>query len=131
MFSHVFVGVSDFERALAFYKPLMEALRIEARFSERSRSGAGWQSVPGPRPLFLIGKPNDQRAPQPGNGNMVAFFAESRVTVDQVFRVALDHGGKSEGSPGLRLDYHEHYYGAYFRDPDGNKLCVACHTPQP
>lgn len=39
------------------------------------------------------------------------------------------HGGSSEGAPGLRPDYHEHYYGAYFRDPDGNKLCVACHLP--
>ena len=40
---------------------------------------------------------------------------------------ALAHGGTCEGSPGLRPEYHAHYYGAYFRDPDGNKLCVACH----
>lgn len=129
MFSHVFVGVSDFERALAFYNPLMESLGIEARFCERSRPWAGWQSTPGPRPLFLIGKPYDQLAPQPGNGNMVAFLAESRATVDQTFGTALANGGISEGSPGLRPEYHEHYYGAYFRDPDGNKLCVACHSP--
>ena len=131
MYSHVFVGVSDFERALAFYNPLMEALGIEPRFCERSRPWAGWQSTPGPRPLFLIGKPYDQLAPQPGNGNMVAFLAKSRAAVDQAFQVALTHGGKSEGPPGLRPEYHEHYYGAYFRDPDGNKLCVACHSPSP
>jgi len=34
------------------------------------------------------------------------------------------------GAPGLRPEYHAHYYGAYFRDPDGNKLCVACHDPE-
>jgi lactoylglutathione lyase len=37
---------------------------------------------------------------------------------------------RPEGAPGLRPEYHAHYYGAYFRDPDGNKLCVACHQPE-
>jgi hypothetical protein len=40
------------------------------------------------------------------------------------------HGGSCEGPPGLRPQYHAHYYGAYFRDPDGNKLCVCCHEPE-
>ena len=61
---------------------------------------------------------------------MVAFLAESRAIVDQAFSIALANGGTSEGLPGLRPEYHEHYYGAYFRDPDGNKLCVACHSAQ-
>ncbi len=129
MFSHVFVGVSDFDRALAFYSPLMATLGIEARFCDRSRPWAGWQSSPGPRPLFLIGRPHDELAPHPGNGHMVAFLALSRGLVDQAFRIALDNGGQADGAPGLRPQYHEHYYGAYFRDPDGNKLCVACHSP--
>ena len=43
---------------------------------------------------------------------------------------ALELGGTCEGPPGLRPQYHAHYYGAYFRDPDGNKLCVACHQPE-
>ena len=129
MFSHIFVGVEDFDRALAFYNPLMVTLGIQARFCERSRPWAGWQSHPGPRPLFLIGKPFDGQPHEPGNGQMVAFLAESRTLVDQAFAVALANGGTSEGAPGLRPEYHEHYYGAYFRDPEGNKLCVACHSP--
>jgi catechol 2,3-dioxygenase-like lactoylglutathione lyase family enzyme len=60
---------------------------------------------------------------------MVAFLAESRAVVERAYAVALANGGISEGAPGLRPEYHEHYYGAYFRDPDGNKLCVACHSP--
>ena len=129
MFSHIFVGVSDFERAFGFYSALMATLDIEPRFCDRSRPWAGWQSHPGPRPLFLIGRPYDQRPHAPGNGQMVAFLAGSRGIVDQAFAVALENGGVSEGAPGLRPEYHEHYYGAYFRDPDGNKLCVACHSP--
>ena len=128
MFSHIFVGVSDFERALAFYNPLMSALGIASRFCDPSRPWAGWQSHPSPRPLFLIGKPYDQQPHERGNGQMVAFLAESRAVVASVYAVALANGGTSEGAPGLRPEYHEHYYGAYFRDPEGNKLCVVCHS---
>jgi lactoylglutathione lyase len=130
MFSHIFVGVSDFDRALAFYTPLMEALGAEARFCDRTRPWAGWQSDPGPRPLFLIGRPFDGQPHEKGNGQMVAFSAETRDIVDTAYRLALAHGGTSEGEPGLRPEYHQHYYGAYFRDPDGNKLCVVCHLPE-
>jgi lactoylglutathione lyase len=129
MFSHIFVGVSDFDRALAFYNPLMSILGIRPRFCEPERPWAGWQSSPGPRPLFVIGTPYDKLAHERGNGQMVAFLAESRAVVDKAYAAALANGGTSEGVPGLRLEYHENYYGAYFRDPDGNKLCVACHSP--
>lgn len=129
MFSHIFVGVNDFERALSFYGPLMSVLGVEERFCDRHRPWAGWQSSPGPRPLFLIGAPFDQLRHERGNGQMVAFLATSRAAVDAAYATALAHGGTSEGAPGPRPEYHDHYYGAYFRDPDGNKLCVACHAP--
>lgn len=127
MFSHVTVGVTDFERALAFYRRLMPVLGIEERFCERDRPWAGWQSHPGPRPLFLIGRPYDQQPHAVGNGQMVAFQASSRRMVDEAHAVALASGGTDEGAPGLRPEYHAHYYGAYFRDSEGNKLCVVCH----
>jgi catechol 2,3-dioxygenase-like lactoylglutathione lyase family enzyme len=129
MFSHIFVGVDDFDRALAFYEPLMVALGNVHRFTDRSRPWAGWQSAQGPRPLFLIGAPYDKMAHAPGNGQMTAFLAGSRAMVDRAYATALAKGSSSEGAPGLRPEYHPHYYGAYFRDPDGNKLCVVCHAP--
>jgi lactoylglutathione lyase len=128
VFSHVFVGVTDFDRAMAFYEPVMAALGVAPRFCDRSRPWAGWQSEPGPRPLFVVGRPHDGQAHQPGNGQMVAFLAAHRRLVDEAFAAALAHGGTPEGAPGLRPHYHAHYYGAYFRDPDGNKLAVACHA---
>ncbi len=54
MFSHIIVGVTDFERALKFYMPIMDALHIKNRFIELEKSWAGWQSSPEPRPLFII-----------------------------------------------------------------------------
>ena len=129
MLSHVFIGVGDFDRALAFYRALMPVLGIRERFCDPQQPWAGWQSHPHPRPLLLIGKPYDGRPHEAGNGQMVALLAADRVSVDRAHAVALAHGGRCEGPPGLRPQYHAHYYGAYFRDTEGNKLCVACHEP--
>ena len=131
MFSHIFVGITDFERAFAFYDSLMPVLGNSLRFCERAEPWAGWQSLGVARPLFLIGRPFDGQAHAPGNGPMVAFLAGSRAVVDAAHACALAAGGTCDGPPGLRPQYHPHYYGAYFRDHDANKLCVACHEPPP
>ena len=131
MFSHLFLGVEDFDRALGFYRALMPVLGVQERFCDPERPWAGWQSHPDPRPLLLIGRPFDGQPHVAGNGQMVAFLAPSRAVVDQAYAVALANGGTSEGAPGLRPEYHAHYYGAYFRDTEGNKLCVVCHAAPP
>ena len=127
VFSHIFVGVRNFDRALAFYRALMPVLGIAERFCDPARPWAGWQSNPDPRPLFLIGTPHDGQPHAVGNGQMVAFLAKSRTVVDHAYSVAMAHGAVSEGPPGVRPEYHANYYGAYFRDSEGNKICVACH----
>jgi lactoylglutathione lyase len=130
MLSHIFVGVTNFDRALEFYQAVMTALGIEQRFCDASRPWAGWQTPGTVRPLFLVGSPYDGKSHEVGNGQMVAFAAADRATVDRVYQVALSNGGTPEGAPGLRPEYHAHYYGAYFRDTEGNKLCVACHAAE-
>ena len=131
MISHVCVGITDFRRALDFYSPLMTSLGHVLRFSEPETAWAAWQPVASARPLFLIGTPYNGQAAVPGNGQMIALLAPSRKVVDDCHAAALAHGGTCEGAPGLRPHYHPDYYGAYFRDPDGNKLCVCCHHPGP
>lgn len=130
MLSHVFLGVQDFERALAFYGPLMDCLGLPPRFVDRERPWAGWQTpgVAGGRPLLLIGRPFDDEAHVAGNGQMLALQADSRALVDAAHALALRLGGRCEGPPGLRPGYHPHYYGAYFRDTEGNKLGLVCHA---
>ncbi len=127
MFSHVFIGVCDFDRAMAFYRSVLPLLGLQERFSDPSRPWAGWQMPSESRPLFLIGKPFDGQPHSAGNGQMVAWQATSREVVDLVHQTALVCGGRCEGPPGLRPEYHTHYYGAYFRDTEGNKLCVVHH----
>ena len=128
MFSHIFIGVTDFDRALNFYRALMPVLEIKERFCDAERPWAGWQSEPGPRPLFVIATPFDNQRHQVGNGQMVAFLAKDRGMVCRSHQVALANGATCEGTPGVRREYHDHYYGAYFRDTEGNKICVVCHT---
>ena len=128
MYSHTVVGVKDFDRALAFYTPFMASLGLVLRFCEREHPWAGWQPAGGGRPLFLIARPYDGAAHEVGNGQMVAFAAADRAMVDAAYATALAHGGRCDGPPGLRPQYHAHYYGAYVRDTEGNKLGIACHA---
>ena len=67
MFSHVFIGVGDFERSLRFYRPLMAALGLPERFCDTTRPWAGWQTPGVVRPLFLIGAPYDRQPHEAGN----------------------------------------------------------------
>ncbi len=127
MLSHVHVGIGDFDRAFAFYAPLLAELGRILRFCDPEKRWAGWQAAGSVRPLFLIGAPFDGGPATPGNGQMVALPAPSREAVDRAYALAIANGGTCEGQPGLRPHYHPHYYGAYVRDPDGNKLCLCCH----
>ena len=65
-----------------------------------------------------------------GNGQMLALLAKSRAMVDATYARAIGLGAACEGAPGLRPHYHPNYYGAYFRDLDGNKICICCHESE-
>ncbi|MGW8393728.1 VOC family protein [Pseudoduganella sp. HUAS MS19] len=129
MISHTFLGVADFERAYRFHAAVMAALGHAQRFCDAGKPWAAWQPAGGGRPLFLIGRPYDGQPAAPGNGPMIALLAPSRAAVDAAHAAALANDGSCEGPPGLRPHYHANYYGAYFRDPDGNKIGVCCHDP--
>ena len=131
MISHVFVGVNDFPAALVFYSAVTRELGLILKFSEPDKSWAGWVAPDAPRPIFVIGKPYDGNTATAGNGQMIALLAPTRAAVDRTYAKALSLGGRCDGPPGLRPHYHPDYYGAYFSDIDGNKLCVCCHNPIP
>ncbi len=131
LLSHVQLGIADFPRAFGFYTGLMAELGFVLKVDRPEQGWAGWQAPGAARPLFLIGRPFDRGDAHPGNGQMVALLARDRPTVDRVHRWVIEHGAADEGAPGLRPWYHAHYYGAYFRDLDRNKLCVCCHAAPP
>ena len=127
MLFHITIGIDNLDRAFAFYAHVLAPLNYVLKFHEPAQNWAGWKLPDADRPLFIITVPANGDAPSAGNCTMTAFLAKDRATVDAVHVAALAAGGQDEGTPGLRPQYHENYYGAYFRDLDGNKLCVACH----
>ncbi|QGM45890.1 VOC family protein [Methylocystis heyeri] len=129
MFSHVFIGVTDFERSFAFYSAVLNELDLVLKFKVSEKPWAGWRGREAPRPLLLIGYPYNGEKAHPGNGQMIALSAPDRGAVDRCYAAAIANGGTCEGAPGLRPHYHQDYYGAYFRDPDGSKIAVCCHEP--
>ncbi len=124
MFSHVVLGARDVVRSAAFYDALFAPLGIE-RFASNG-DGTQWVAWrrPGTKAAFYLGLPCDGEPATAGNGAMSAFFAPSREAVHASHAAALAAGGTDEGPPGPRPQYAPDYYGAYMRDPDGNKLHV-------
>ncbi|MBA3812382.1 MAG: VOC family protein [Caulobacteraceae bacterium] len=123
MIGYTMLGTSDLARARTFYDPLVTLLGAEVveAYTSETRVWYGRGAKPA---MLVITLPHDGRGASAGNGTMVALIAASRDVVDRVHAKALELGGADEGPPGVRGDDPDGFYGAYFRDPDGNKLAV-------
>jgi len=126
MFSHVTVGCRDIERAAAFYDAVLSPLGLQRRVvtPDGGAPSACWIGLTQPLPRFYVYVPFDGQPASAGNGSMVAFSAPSVAAVDAAYAAGLAANGSDEGKPGPRPRYGAGYYGAYLRDPDGNKIHV-------
>ncbi|OBZ92697.1 glyoxalase [Pararhizobium polonicum] len=127
MLLYVTIGSNDLSRAQYFYDAALAPLGLKRRKQDDVEIGYAAESDSRCR-LWVV-TPHDRNAATIGNGSMVALEAESRAAVDAFHRAALAHGGIDEGAPGLR-PFHAHFYAAYVRDPDGNKLSAVCERPE-
>jgi catechol 2,3-dioxygenase-like lactoylglutathione lyase family enzyme len=119
MLDHVTIGVSDIARSKAFYDRALRPLGIDRLYSDGDNfAGYGANG----RAFFWVGLRAGLQT-----GVHVAFTAQDRETVDRFHQAALAAGGKDNGQPGLRPDYHAHYYGAFVLDPDGHNIEAVCH----
>ncbi len=127
MLLYVTLGSNDLGRSQRFYDATLAALGLSRRKQDDVEIGYGAESDSRCR-LWVV-TPYDRNAATIGNGSMVALEAGSRAAVDAFYAAALAHGGTDEGGPGLR-PFHAHFYAAYVRDPDGNKLSAVCQKPE-
>jgi catechol 2,3-dioxygenase-like lactoylglutathione lyase family enzyme len=126
MFSHITVGCTDLDRASAFYDALLQPMGLTRRevTSDGGPLSACWVHPQRGLPRFYVYLPRNGLPATPGNGSMLAFNAETPDVVRVAYSAGLMAGGTDEGEPDDRSHYGAGYYGAYLRDPDGNKLHV-------
>ncbi len=117
MIGYTTIGTEDLEKALAFYDALLGELGRKRVMEMKNGQLYGFAQGP----LFGVTKPFNADSQHSGNGNMIALRCASKEKVAEVHAKALSLGGVDEGAPG---DRSSGFYGAYFRDLDGNKLCA-------
>jgi catechol 2,3-dioxygenase-like lactoylglutathione lyase family enzyme len=123
MIHHVSVGSNDIGRAREFYDPLMSLIGFRLLKMSDKAAHYGASDI-----VFSLETPVDGHAASPGNGVHIAFQAPDRQTVRRFHETALANGAADEGAPGIRENYNANYYGAFLRDPDGNKIEVVTFT---
>ena len=115
---HIGFNVSNFEETKKFLLAALKPLRI-AIVSE----GPGWAMIGRDgKPQFWFGSFGESPGPI-----HIAFAAESREQVKQFHAAALAAGGKDNGGPGVREQYHPNYYGAFVIGPDGHNVEAVFH----
>jgi catechol 2,3-dioxygenase-like lactoylglutathione lyase family enzyme len=126
MFSHVTVGCSDLRLAQAFYDAVLTPLGFIQRevIPDGGPTAMCWILPDQPSSRFYVYMPFNGEPAMSGNGCMVAFNALSVEAVNKAYAGGIAANGKDDGKPGYRMRYAPDYYGAYLRDPDGNKIHI-------
>ncbi len=121
MFTHIMVGSNDFDQSKAFYDAALGALGVPAGAAHK---GHAFYSHNGGN--FGVGGPADGNVANAANGGTIGFSAANKEAVDAFHAAGLENNGTCDGPPGIRPNAPGNAYGAYLRDPVGNKICAFC-----
>jgi catechol 2,3-dioxygenase-like lactoylglutathione lyase family enzyme len=121
MFDHLGFSVSDFAASRAFYAAALAPLGVGVIMEFDGHAGLGRDG----RPQFWF-----TTGGKPAGRLHLAFTAKSRADVRAFYAAALAAGASDNGGPGLRPDYHPHYYGAFVIDLNGHNIEAVCHSPE-
>lgn len=136
MLDHMTFRVTNIARAKAFYSAALAPLGYSVCFEGQFGSNILGFAYPDASEadgkkadVWFIDGPSPWGGPGASTGCHLAWRAATRAQVDAFHRAALAAGGRDNGPPGLRPDYHAHYYGAFVIDPEGNNIEAVCHAP--
>lgn len=115
MIGYTTIGVKDLDAAKKFYTELLGG-KVLVDVGRLAMIGKSTEE-----PMIAVCSPYNEEAPSAGNGAMVAFRGGSQAGADAMYAKAIELGATCEGAPGSRIEGV--FYGAYVKDPDGNKLC--------
>jgi catechol 2,3-dioxygenase-like lactoylglutathione lyase family enzyme len=128
MLDHVSFGVRDLERSRRFYDTVLRPLGV-VRIVDFQGRGSDYGAMAGSLGVeFTITA--EAGASLPSHGIHVCFRAPDRAAVREFHAAALLCGGRSDGEPGLRPEYHPDYFAAFVLDPDGHRVEAVCHAPE-
>lgn len=125
MIDHMTIGISDFERSIAFYDAALAPLGVQriVTLTPNAQMPIHLAGYGDSRPWFWLAADN------PTKGKLhIALSATNRPQVDAFYAAAIAAGASDNGAPGLRAHYHPDYYGGFVLDPDGHNLEAVCHA---
>jgi catechol 2,3-dioxygenase-like lactoylglutathione lyase family enzyme len=120
MFDHVQLRVKDLNSSKRFYAAALAPLGFTVQYESGGYVGLG----PKGAPALWLGEGESRGSVH------IALAAADRDAVKAFYAAAIPAGGKDNGAPGLRPDYHANYYAAFVKDPDGNNVEAVCHKAQ-
>ena len=118
MIDHISIAVRDLKKAEAFYAALLAPLGM-TKLREWPDAAIGFGKK---YPDFWINRREAMDRVADDSGVHICLRARDAAAVDAFYAAALKGGGTSDGAPGLRAKYHDNYYAAFIRDPDGNRI---------
>ena len=130
MIDHLSTYATDFPATRAFYEAALPRLGYSVQFEmtlDADPDLPGRRACafgPDGKSVFWVVEVREAASPR-----HIAFAAPDRAAVAAFHEAALGAGGSDNGAPGLRPIYHEHYYGSFVMDPDGNNVEAVCHAP--
>ena len=120
MFDHIMLKVKDLKASKRFYTAALAPLGFSVQYEDDGMVGFGPKDAPG----LWLGQGESRGVVH------VAFAAKDRASVRAFYKAALPAGGKDNGEPGLRPQYHANYYGGFVKDPDGNNIEAVSHQEE-
>ena len=126
MFTHLCISAQDLTASKAFYDAALTPLGIQS-MGQVGPNACLYASETG---KLLVILPADGEPATHSNGGTVGFAAADAAAVDAFYEAGLANGGSDEGAPGKRPNAPGNAYGAYLRDPVGNKICAYCQLPE-
>jgi catechol 2,3-dioxygenase-like lactoylglutathione lyase family enzyme len=131
LLDHVSISVTDLAQARPFYDAVMSELGCEKVYDRADALGFGVRCrAPNPDETYLAVYQSPAAVSTADPRRHWCFKAATRTAVDAFYAAALANGGSCDGPPGLRPDYHPHYYAAFVLDPSRNRLEAVCHAAQ-
>jgi len=127
MLDHISLGVRNLERSRQFYDAVLRPLGL-VRIADFEGRGSDYGSMHGPLGIEFTVTAEEGTTPSPGMH--LCFRAPTRASVHAFYAAALVSGGRGDGDPGLRPEYHQDYFAAFVLDPDRHRIEAVCHAPE-